>query len=446
MLEQHPRNVEMKSEYHQRYLGEISKKTLRWGTAAAVFALASVPFFYTLDINELGLQHTLGWRLTGFIGAALFFLAYPFRTNPRAVIALNALTLTACLIMMHGITFQIFTAPQQIQEQEFGSTVGTMTVWVGTALFAAGSRWLIGITGLIILLVNGLCYAFVAPPHTPGFVWSISIVGLFVIITMYLREQQERKKSIFVYQLEEREERIASQRESLKRINQNLVVYNFAMSHELKTPLRSASTYTQLLERELDKLGITLSRDYIKNIRTSLKSGYQVIDDILLLSEIGEGVTSFENVDLDKIAESIWEEQYELVKNERQISFEKSELGTLRADEKLMQHLFRNLISNAIKYTAKTPAATVKIEASSENTHKVICVRDNGIGFDNIYANELGKPFKRLHSATDFKGTGVGLTIVRQIIGMHHGSFWAKGKKDEGASFFCKFPLTIKKA
>jgi len=444
MLEQHPRNVKMKSEYHKRYLEETGKRTLRVGTIAAVCAMAIIPFFYSLDIRELQLEGTLGWRLTGFLGAALFFLAYAYQNRPRVIILLNAVTLTACLIMMHGITFKIFTAQEYISEQEFGTTVGTMSVWMGVTLLAAGSRWLLGITGLTVLIVNGLCYTMVAQPHTPGLVWSINMVALFVIITMYLQERQERKKSIFVYQLEEREERIAKQRESLKRINQNLVVYNFAISHELKTPLRSASTYTQLLAMELEKKGISLDSDYIKNITGSLKSGYQVIDDILLLSEIGEGAAQFTQVDLDDIVKDIWEEQSKLISKERHVNFRKSLLGTLVADEKLMQHLFRNLLSNAIKYTGKQKEALIELEIASDNGYKTICVKDNGIGFDNSYASEIGKPFKRFHAASDFKGTGVGLTIVKQIISIHRGSFWAKGKENEGACFYCKFPHSAK--
>jgi signal transduction histidine kinase len=431
----------MKTEYHQRYLKEAGKKTLRTGRLAAMLAIVIIPFFYHLDINELKLENTLPWRMIGLIGAALFFIAFRFKNNPHLIIFLNAVTLTSCMVMMHGITFKVFTATDPVPAHEFGSAVGTMSVWMAITLFAAGSRWLLVASGLVLLIVNGLCYVFVQPPNVPGLAWSITMVGIFVLITMYLQEKEERKKAVVMYELEEREERIAQQRESLKRINENLVVYNFAMSHELKTPLRIASTYTQLLAREVEKLNLELNKDYIEKIRGSLKSGYQVIDDILLLSEIGNEAINPKKVNLDEIAMQIWEEQYELVRRERTIEFHKHSLGEIHADEKLMHHLFRNMLSNAIKYTGNKKEAVVELDASVSDDYKTILFKDNGIGFDNTYAKEIGKPFKRFHSTSNFKGTGVGLTIVKQIVNMHKGAFWAKGKVEEGATFFCKLPM-----
>ena len=429
----------MKTAYYNRYKEEVAERTFRVGIYAAIVASVVIPYFYVLDIRDLGLDDSFYWRLIGFVGALMFFIAIGFRKRPHVVIFFHTITLIASIIMMQGIVYQIFTDTESTTDQQFGATAGSIMVWMAAAVIGMGARWFVAVSGLLILMV--LSFGFMnADITTPGLVVTLYLFAAFAIMMMYLQERQERNKAIVVYELEEREEKIAQQRKDLEKANENLKGFNYAISHDLKGPVRRAYSYTQLLERQLAKQGLEFKGDYIKEIKSSLKLGYQTIEDLLLLSQIGEEAMNWASIDLDVLVNKIWNEQYKAIREYRMIKFEKEELGAIKGDEKLIWHLFSNLLSNAIKYTSKKENALIRIELIDEQDARTVCVKDNGAGFDNTFATQIGKPFKRFHSGDDFEGTGVGLAIVKQIIKLHQGDFWAKGKIDAGAAFYCKFP------
>ena len=344
--------------------------------------------------------------------------------------------------MMQGITYQIFTNPASESTQEFGATAGNIMVWMISAILGSGARWILALVSSIFLVILGVALS-TATVKSPGLIATLFLFAISSIVTMYIQERQDRNKAKILYELEEREEEIEEQSKMLKKANENLRGFNYAISHDLKGPVRRAYSYTQLLEGQLKKKEITFNKDYITDIKDSLKKGYQAIEDLLLFSELGEEGMNWSLVDLDLMIDDIWKEYdpSRLDNNSRVITFQKSILGKISGDEKLLQHLFGNLISNAVKYTAKREKALVSIDAFEKDQHQVIQISDNGIGFDNAIAEQLGEPFKRFHSAKDFKGTGVGLAIVKRIINMHNGKFWATGQPNEGASFFVSFPL-----
>lgn len=429
----------MKTAYYNRYKEEAAKRTFRVGIYTAIITSIVIPYFYSLDIEDLGLHDSFYWRLTGLVGALLFFVTIFLRDRPQLVIFFHAITIIASLIMMQGIVYEIFTNLENTKDQEFGAIAGSIMVWMAAAIIGVGARWIIAASSLFILLIFsvGLMNATVT---TPGLIVTLYLLAVFAIIMMYLQERQERNKAIVVYELEEREEKIAQQRKDLEKANENLKGFNYAISHDLKGPVRRAYSYTQLLERQLAKQGLELKGDYLQEIKGSLKLGYQTIEDLLLLSQIGEEAMNWVLIDLDVLVNKIWNEQYKAIRAQRMIKFEKEELGAIKGDEKLIWHLFSNLLSNAIKYTAKKEDALIRIESIEEQDARTVCIKDNGAGFDNTFATQIGQPFKRFHSGDDFEGTGVGLAIVKQIIKLHQGDFWAKGKIDAGASFYCKFP------
>jgi signal transduction histidine kinase len=429
----------MKTAYYNRYKEEVAERTFRIGIYAAIVTTIAIPYFYVLDVRDLELDHSFYWRLLGLIGALMFFVAIFLRDRPQLVIYFHGITIISSLIMMQGIVYQIFTNTSSTTDQEFGATAGSIMVWMAAAVIGAGARWLVALFGFLILIIFSLGLMG-ADVTTPGLIVTLYLFAIFAITMMYLQERQERNKAIVMYELEEREEKIAQQREDLEKANENLKGFNYAISHDLKGPVRRAYSYTQLLERQLARQDIELKGDYIREIKSSLKLGYQTIEDLLLLSQIGEEAMDWALVDLDVLVNRIWNEQYKAIRAHRVIKFEKEDLGAIKGDEKLIWHVFSNLLSNAIKYTANKEEALIRIERIDEQDARTVCVKDNGAGFDNTFAEQIGKPFKRFHSSEDFEGTGVGLAIVRQIIKLHQGDFWANGKIDAGAAFYCRFP------
>jgi signal transduction histidine kinase len=432
----------MNVNYYERYKKEAGYRTFRIGIYTAIIGILVIPYFYWLDLRDLGLTNTLPWRLLGLSGSILFFLVFSFKKRWNLIIGMHAVTLLSAIGMMQGISYQIFTNPSSGSTQEFGATAGNIMVWMITAILGSGARWILVLFSSIILAILGLALSMTFV-KSPGLIATIYLFAISSIVIMYIQERQDRNKARIVYELEEREEKIELQSKMLKKANENLRGFNYAISHDLKGPVRRAYSYTQLLEGQLKKKDISFRKDYITDIKDSLKKGYQAIEDLLLFSELGEEGMNWSEVDLDRIVDDIWKEyaSYQLEQNNRNIEFQKSSLGSIRGDEKLLQHLFGNLISNAVKYTAKSEKAIINIDTYEKDHNRVIQISDNGIGFDNAIAKQLGEPFKRFHSTKDFKGTGVGLAIVKRIINMHNGKFWANGQPNEGASFFVSFPL-----
>ena len=122
------------------------------------------------------------------------------------------------------------------------------------------------------------------------------------------------------------------------------------------------------------------------------------------------------------------------------IDFKIARLPSTRADSSLMRQVWINLLSNAIKFTSKKERAAIEVGSKSSKDEVIYYVRDSGAGFDMEYANKLFGVFQRLHSESEFEGTGVGLAIVQRIIRRHDGRVWAEGELDKGATFYFALP------
>lgn len=436
----------MNPEYYIRYKQEIAVKALRIGTIAAIITLLVIPYFYYLDVSELQLKGTAYWRLLGMLGAVQFFAAYLFPDRPKVILFCHTTLISMQIFMMQGIAFDIFTNPIYDAQQSFAVTIGSMSVWLAAAMIASGARWPVASISIGVMAAMSIGFALYGV-NNPGLIISVFMIAAMSVSTMINQERQERAKAVAVYDLEESERRIVRQREALKQANENLKGFNYAISHDLKAPVRRAYSYAQLHEQELKKMGYALEQDsHLDEIKKSLKQGYQAIEDLLMLSSIGQNAMRWEEINLDELVEEVWREYYKPEIINKSVCYEQEELGFISGDKKLVRHLFSNLISNAIKYTSKEPTPSIRIGTAQNNGMKTIFVKDNGAGFDNAFASKIGQPFKRFHSSSQFEGTGVGLAIVKQVVKLHDGAFWAEGEVGEGATFYCKFPVRNKPA
>jgi signal transduction histidine kinase len=208
--------------------------------------------------------------------------------------------------------------------------------------------------------------------------------------------------------------------------------FSYSVAHDLRAPLRAIDGYSQLvLSDNADKLDAE-SAGYLRRMRVASQRLGDLIDDLLDLAQVSRTDLRRQEVDLARIAAQVAAELRERHPG-RAVDFSVPAELKEQADPYLARILFENLIGNAWKYTGKASAA--RIELGRAEADGALFVRDNGAGFDMAYADKLFKPFQRLHDASEFEGTGIGLSIVHRIVSRHGGRIWAEAKKDEGATF-----------
>ena len=289
-------------------------------------------------------------------------------------------------------------------------------------------------------------------------------VGVFA--EMYQKNHQlllqERKLKDVNAKLErEIEERRISE-EKVKQLNYQLLENNkslqhtieeldrfaYVASHDLQEPLRKILVFSdKLLSYQKESVPEEMQR-YMDKIMKASQRMQKLINDLLIFSRKDSSSTYFEEVDMNElVAEVLSDMEVEIEKREAVITLDV--LPALWANPSQMRQLFQNLISNGIKFHKKGSKPVVSIYCEhtrpslldDPKTQCCIVIEDNGIGFDEKYAEEIFVVFKRLHSYHEFEGSGVGLSICKKIIDAHNGKISATGKLNEGAHFFLELPL-----
>jgi len=235
------------------------------------------------------------------------------------------------------------------------------------------------------------------------------------------------------------EERVNNRTAQLKASNEELESFAYSISHDLRAPLRAIDGYSNILAQDygknLDAEGLRL----LSIIRSSVKNMDDLITDLLALSRVGRSELKFETIEMTDLVLSIYKELITPEEKEK-YSFNVTPLPNVDADPTLIRHVWINLISNAIKYSAPRENPEIIISGKKTARNCVYSIKDNGVGFNPLYKDKLFVLFQRLHKPSDFEGTGVGLAIVQRIIRRHNGKIWADGKPDAGAEFSFSLP------
>lgn len=227
--------------------------------------------------------------------------------------------------------------------------------------------------------------------------------------------------------------------EELKQKNSELEAFSYSVSHDLRAPLRSIDGFSHLLLEGYSSVIDNKGQDYLRRVCESARRMGELIDDLLSLSRVSRSELKRDQIDLSSIARVVFEE---LMKKdpERHMELRATEQLLADADGRLIRIVFENLLGNAWKFTTKVPAPRIEIGSEQMQEGTVFFIRDNGAGFDMSYAENLFRPFQRLHSESEFPGTGIGLATVHRIINRHGGRIWAKGAVREGATFYFTIP------
>jgi len=216
----------------------------------------------------------------------------------------------------------------------------------------------------------------------------------------------------------------------LESSNQELEAYSYSIAHDLRAPVRTVTSFAQILEIDLvDKL----NDDESDNLKRIIVAGIRMsgmIDDILELSKVLRQEIDMKQVDLSHLVEEV-AENLKLSEPERNVEWFIEKDIQVKGDMRLLRMLVENLLTNAWKYSRKKEKSIVKFGCEIQDEIRVYFIRDNGAGFDMKYVDKLFKPFHRLHRAEEFEGSGVGLATVKRVIQRHQGKIWLDSKEGE---------------
>ncbi len=239
---------------------------------------------------------------------------------------------------------------------------------------------------------------------------------------------------------EELERRVQERTTQLESINSELEAFSYSVSHDLRAPLRSIGGFSKILIDDYRNILDQRGNDYLQRIQAAGQRMGMLINALLNLSHVTRSVLNRATIDISGMATAIIED-LKSAHPQRNVVFRAQPGITAPADSGLIHIVLENLLGNAWKFTAPRENAEIELFSVVENHRTVYGIRDNGVGFDMDYAGKLFTPFQRLHSATDFEGTGIGLATVQRIINRHGGQLWANGAVDHGAAFY--FTLSV---
>jgi signal transduction histidine kinase len=231
------------------------------------------------------------------------------------------------------------------------------------------------------------------------------------------------------------EHEVEQRTSELRSANRELEAFAYAVSHDLRAPLRAIDGFSlALLEDEAERLDET-GRDYLNRVRAATSRMSTLIDDILELSRVTRGDMQRQLVDLSAMSREILARCAELDPH-RVVETVVPDGIFARGDPRLLRVALENLLGNAWKFTGPAKDARIEFGRTSDAGTTTYFVRDNGVGFDGEHAGNLFAPFKRLHSMDEFEGNGIGLATVARVIDRHGGHIWARSAVGSGATFY----------
>lgn len=264
--------------------------------------------------------------------------------------------------------------------------------------------------------------------------------GVAVTVDITERKRAERELAALKTELEER---VRERTAELLAANAELEAFSYSVSHDLRAPLRWIDGFARALEEDhAEELGPS-GREYLRQLHESVARMTQLIDALLWLSRVTTRPIDREPVDLGALAREIAGELSESDPT-RRVDWVIADDLVVTGDGRLLRVVLDNLLRNAWKFTGGRARARIEVGHEVRRGEHVFFVKDDGVGFDESYADRLFRPFERLHAHEEFEGTGIGLALVRRIVVRHGGRVWAEGKPDEGAAFY--FTLAPRKA
>jgi light-regulated signal transduction histidine kinase (bacteriophytochrome) len=233
--------------------------------------------------------------------------------------------------------------------------------------------------------------------------------------------------------------KVAERTNALEIANKELETFNYSVSHDLRTPLRSIDIFAYFLDKQYHDTLDADGRENIRQIRSSVVKMSNLIDNLLIFSKMGRSDKRMDPVPTKALIEEVLGELNKHA-DLSHYTILMRELPVLTGDYAMLRQAMMNLISNAVKYSKTRKRPVLEFFSEQDEQNHTIGIRDNGVGFSPELKNKLFQAFRRLHSDEQFDGTGVGLAIVERIIKRHNGMVWAESTEGIGTTFYFSIP------
>lgn len=340
----------------------------------------------------------------------------------------------------------ISLADYQFGQVFMGFTLSVMEEAISTA---RNRSILIAITEIILTVIATILIGYSLTRNLRALSEAANLVGegnLNVVLPVKRDDEVGQTAKAFnnmvneleIYR-EHLEELVEKRTKDLETANKELEAFNSSIAHDLRTPINAISSYCQILYGEYaDKLD-EQGKGFLFQIKDTASDMTSLIESLLQLSRVTKAEIEKEEVDMSLMATEI-SQKLSYLNPDRSVDIEIEEDINCNADRGAMIILLDNLMNNAWKYSSKKTRPKIKIGKLDSKEGSYFYVKDNGAGFDMQHSDKLFDVFQRLHTQTEFIGTGVGLATVSRIVNRHGGQIWAESEVEQGATFFVKIP------
>ncbi len=241
---------------------------------------------------------------------------------------------------------------------------------------------------------------------------------------------------------EELEQRVSERTAQLEATNKEMEAFTYSVSHDLRAPLRHINGYVDLMNEKFRAHLPEKAQYYLATVTDAARQMGTLIDELLQFSRTGRQELRKTKIEMNVLVQDVLE-RIKKDMGKRAITWKVQKLPQVLGDDSLLKQVWTNLLENATKFSRNKKLAEISISFAEEEKYYVFCVRDNGVGFNMKYVHKLFGVFQRLHSQSEFEGTGIGLANVQRIVHKHKGKVWAEAEPGKGAVFYFSLPKSL---